>query len=365
MAKKSNNLIKINGRLYDVSTGQLATPLETENKLQAKSIDGVVPATRPKTATVAKQKPKSPRHSTKRQTSIKPSKTVHSRPKRSTTLNRKVVSKPKLAKKVPLKAITQPATGTLHTESANLVAEKQKLAQNIDKERIDRAQAVHKSPAVAKFPFATKASANKVHIAIEPKPEPKIVDKPQPPNLKDQLIAEQMAKLDTRPKSQSAKTHRSWFAKKPKTASLVALAASSLLLIGYITYLNIPNMALRIAAREAGFNAQMPGYRPNGFSFAGPIAYNKGELTVKFVSNTDDQSYYTISERKTSWDSLTLRDNYVSGQIDKCSTYQERGLTIYICNGNTATWVNGGLWYTIDGDANLNADQILKIAASL
>ena len=363
MAKKSNNLIKINGRLYDVSTGQRATPLETNNKLQSKSIDGVMPTTQPKTKPVAKQKPKSSSRSTQRQTNIKPSKTVHSHPKRSKTLNRKAVSKPEVTKKTPLTSVTQSAEDSSHAEPATLVAEKQKLAQNIDEGRNHRAQPVHRSPAVAKFPFETKASANKVHIA--PEPEPEIADAPESPNLKNQLIAEQMGKLETQPESKPAKTRRGWLAKKPKTASLVALAASSLLLIGYITYLNIPNMALRVAAREAGFDAQMPGYRPTGFSFAGPIAYSKGEITVKFASNTNNQTYYTITERKTSWDSLTLRDNYVSSQIDKCSTYQERGLTIYICNGYTATWVNGGLWYTIDGDANLNADQILKIAASL
>jgi hypothetical protein len=45
--------------------------------------------------------------------------------------------------------------------------------------------------------------------------------------------------------------------------------------------------------------------------------------------------------------------------------FEANGRTIYIYDGNKATWVDGGVWFNIDGKANLNSDQLLKIADSL
>jgi hypothetical protein len=45
-------------------------------------------------------------------------------------------------------------------------------------------------------------------------------------------------------------------------------------------------------------------------------------------------------------------------------TYSERGLTVYTY-GSKAAWVNGGILYTLNGNAPLNSDQILKIASSM
>ena len=120
---------------------------------------------------------------------------------------------------------------------------------------------------------------------------------------------------------------------------------------------------MRVAATRAGISANYPNYQPDGYHFAGPITYQPGEVTIDFKSNTNDNGF-AIKQKASNWDSQAVLDNYVNKQTGTYLTYQERGLTIYSF-GNRAAWVNGGLLYTIDGDAPLNSDQLLRIATSM
>lgn len=157
---------------------------------------------------------------------------------------------------------------------------------------------------------------------------------------------------------------KAFFARRPKPTAIAAMVLSAVILTGYITYLNVPNMALRVAASRAGFEASMPGYKPSGYAFAGPIEYTPGLITIKYDSNSDDRAF-TITERTSSWDSQALLDNFVEKQSDRYITYQERGLTVFVYDGSNASWVNGGVWYTIEGDSLLSSDQLVRIASSM
>lgn len=44
---------------------------------------------------------------------------------------------------------------------------------------------------------------------------------------------------------------------------------------------------------------------------------------------------------------------------------QGQGLTIYLFNNNRATWVNKGIWFSIEGADRLSREQILKMVYSL
>lgn len=150
-----------------------------------------------------------------------------------------------------------------------------------------------------------------------------------------------------------------------KLAPAIAVSAVALILVGYITYLNMPNLALRVAANRAGFDASMPSYTPEGYSFDGPIAYNSGQITVDFRSNTNDSQAYSLSQRKSAWNSESLLENVVKPEDKNYLTFQDRGLTIYVYESQ-ATWVNGGVWYTINTNSSqLNTEQLVKIASSL
>ncbi len=149
----------------------------------------------------------------------------------------------------------------------------------------------------------------------------------------------------------------------PRVLSIVSASFALILLGGYLTYLNMPSLSVRVAAAAAGINASYPDYRPDGYSLNGPVAYNQGQVSMQFAANAGPQNF-TIRQTKSSWDSAAVLDNYVTPKAGSSYiTYSERGLTIYTFNGNAA-WVNGGILYTIEGDAPLSSEQIRHIATS-
>ncbi len=208
----------------------------------------------------------------------------------------------------------------------------------------------HAHPIMAKVhQQQTTASA---HQPMAPKPSHMI---------KQEAIDEAMRKAPSRKELEKR-------AKRPgkfrKLASIGSVSLALLLLAGYFTYLNMPNLSVRVAAAQAGVDATYPEYRPDGYSLSGSVAYNQGWVSMKFASNSGDQNF-TIKQSKSSWDSSALLDNYVKEKVgDNYVPYNERGLTIYIYNSNAA-WVNDGVLYTIEGDAPLSGDQIRRIATSL
>lgn len=148
-----------------------------------------------------------------------------------------------------------------------------------------------------------------------------------------------------------------------KIMSFASVALSLLLLTGYLTYINLPNLSVRVAANQAGIDASYPGYRPDGYRLAG-VNYDTGSVSLEFAANAGPQNF-TITQQQTSWDSTAVRENYVKSQWgDDVIPYSERGLTIYAHDGEAA-WVNGGILYTITGDATLSTSQVRSIATSL
>lgn len=150
----------------------------------------------------------------------------------------------------------------------------------------------------------------------------------------------------------------------PRVFSAATASLAVLVLGGYLTYLNMPTISIRVAAVQAGIDASYPDYRPDGYRLSGPIAYNDGEVSMRFAATAGPQNF-SITEKKSSWDSSAVLENYVMPKAGKdYITYTEGGLTIYTYD-NKAAWVNGGILYAIDGDAPLSNDQIRRIATSL
>lgn len=155
-------------------------------------------------------------------------------------------------------------------------------------------------------------------------------------------------------------------AKKPSTKTItITIIILLVAAVGaYFTYINMPNLSVKIAATQAGINAQYPDYHPDGYSIDGPVTFSDGEVTINFKANTGDTKF-VLKQVKSSWDSSAVLENIVKKNSDnRYITSQERGLTIYTYNGDAA-WVNGGILYTIEGDAPISNDQIRRIATSL
>lgn len=154
--------------------------------------------------------------------------------------------------------------------------------------------------------------------------------------------------------------------KQPRRRALnVAAACLGLLLItGYFTYVNMPNLSVRVAAAQAGIDATYPEYRPVGYRLDGPVSYTNGEVSMKFASNSAPLAF-SLNQSKSNWDSAALLEKYVNPRSEgQYATYSDAGLTIYTY-GTDAAWVNGGILYTVEGTALLSNEQIRRIATSM
>ncbi|MEX0934286.1 MAG: DUF4367 domain-containing protein [Candidatus Saccharimonadales bacterium] len=144
---------------------------------------------------------------------------------------------------------------------------------------------------------------------------------------------------------------------------VTAVVISMIVLTGYVTYLNYPNMAVRVAASRASIDASMPGYLPTGYSFSGPVAYSPGRLVVNFERSDNDR--ITLSQSTTRWDSNSLLEEHIKLRTSTFTTYRDKGLTIYTFDGKHAVWVNGGVLYEIEVEGDLDPEEIVRIAGSL
>lgn len=292
----------------------------------------------------------------------------------------KAVGQPKLTRQQTLKANaihqTLKKSKTLRRDGV-----KAPISQSSDLRRKPQAGHVAKSPHISRFATHKQAVKHQAQSVAEPAQSSAIshvvsrahklaAAKPVPERLtsralKEKLISERLASIDTSPHAEKAvKSRRSLFAGKPRLASMVTACFALIVLGGYLTYLNMPSLSVRVAASQAGIAASFPDYRPDGYRFAGPVAYAPGQVSMTFKANGGSHGY-TVTEQSSSWDSQAVYDNLVAKASDGgYITNSQQGLTVYTY-GNNAAWVNGGILYTIDGDAPLSNEQLLSIAGSL
>lgn len=145
----------------------------------------------------------------------------------------------------------------------------------------------------------------------------------------------------------------------------VASAGAMVLIVGaYLMYASMPAITTSVAAAQAGIRASYPSYTPSGYALNGPVAYTNGTVSMHFAAASAPVAY-TIQQARSSWDSSAVLENYITPSTgEKYATTQANGLTIYTY-GQNAAWVNGGIFYTISGNAPLSGEQVQRIAISL
>jgi hypothetical protein len=146
--------------------------------------------------------------------------------------------------------------------------------------------------------------------------------------------------------------------------NLLAAIAAFVVLGGFITYLNMPNIQLHVASAEAGFHATMPAYKPTGYALRGGVHHDGGTVSMHFTSG---DSTFQVTQQSSSWDSQALLDNTLA-LTGPHQTIQRNGRTIFIYSNNdsaNAAWVTGNVRYDITGDASLSPNQLADIAASM
>jgi len=307
--------IIINGRHYDTQTGM---PVEAPA--------ASAPITQPK-------RPASTQSSR-----------IHTKLQRSTTLNRRVVHK-----QAPVTQAARPQTSApKHMDITRSPAISRFASHPVVKPLPMKDQDIKAQP----HPLAQYA-----HQAAAAKRQPAPAPKPSQV-LKNESIQKALGTPAASHKKQSIKR------RFPRAFSITTASLAVFLLAGYISYLNMPTLSIRVAAVQSGINATYPDYHPNGYRLSGPIAYNDGEVQMRFAANAGPQNF-TIKEQRSNLNSSAVLENYVQPKAGKeYGINTKSGLTIYTYD-NSAAWVNGGILYTIEGNAPLSKDQVLRIATSL
>jgi hypothetical protein len=318
-AKKT---VTINGRVYDAITG---LPIDTSSKNTDKPL---TPATVKKRAAEAAAQ------------------TVHAQPQRSQTLHRRA------AKKQPTTVAKRPKAGqsmdiARHSKVAKFAPHPAAAAIHSPKPTIaDLAPQQH--PLVARAHARSAKAATKTPVAKTSK------------QVKDEAIAAALATPSVKAPREKRTFKPGW-----SRRSTIVISVLAILVIGaYLTYVNIPSISVGFAASQAGIEATYPQYKPDGYRLSQPVTYSDGTVVLQFKSNSDESSY-SVTQTRSSWDSSAVLTNVVKKAAgDNYITTQESGLTIF-SYGDDATWVNGGILYTIASNAPLSGEQIRHIATSL
>ncbi len=319
--------VTINGQLYDAATG---LPVTAEEAAKA------VPQRSAPTQSVH----------------------LHAHTQRSTTLSRKFTQKPTPARTTITTHHTKAAAAhTVHQSTARPVTHPQ--VRRFAAHPVDAVKSMDIAPA-ASHPHVTRAHAASAAKAQVPVKRQITVNHIPAAQVKQSAIEKAVLQTQT-----PAKAHKTPFwQQKQRLTGIIAATFAIVLLGGYFTYLNMPSLSVRVAAAQAGINASYPDYRPDGYALNGPVTYSDGRVSMNFKANGSTANF-TVSQSKSSWDSDAVLDNYVQPRAGQdYLPYTERGLTIYTYNNNAA-WVNGGILYTIEGDAPLSSEQIRRIATSL
>lgn len=353
---RGKNTLVINGKVYDAITGlPVAAPDPVQAKPVAPRVNATVVTPKPQPA-VKEGASRALRHATN----------AHRTTQKSVTLRRDVLKKP-TAKPLNGSARRKPQPGRV-AKSEHI----QRFAPHPHplKPVQPKAATVRLDITPVRQKVATSAVVAQKHALVQPAVKPVHTEKKHTQQLssrsvKEQLISERLAAVDTAsPAAKAPKAKRKLFSKQPRALSMLTASFAIMVLGGYLTYLNMPGLSVRVAAAQADVAASFPDYHPDGYRFNGPVAFAPGQVAINFVAN-GGTGKYTVTEQKSTWDSQAVYDNIVAKASDEnYVTNSQQGLTIYTFKGKAA-WVNKGILYTINGDAPLSNEQLLRIAGSL
>lgn len=356
--------ITINGRAYDAVTG-----LPVDSSKSNKSEPSVPKRAPQVSAPVAKPVIKPAAKPAAKATATKPavsrgkavSESVHTNVQKSKTLMRRAAKKPT----APQKIVRRSAPGRHMDFARNTNVAKfaphpvVKEAKTATASPVQPTRATSARPVVADKPAQSHPTAQRALAKTQAKKQAQ-AQAAKPVTSKDVKNAA-ISKALAAPKTKAKKTP------KNKWVRRIAIIGASLLLllvILFAVYKFIPSVSVSIAAAQAGIEARYPDFTPDGYALDQPVTYADGEVNLKFKSNSNDASY-AINQKRSSWDSSAVLDNVVKSAVgENYITSRERGLTIYTYEKGAA-WVNGGILYTISGDAPLSGDQIRRLATSL
>lgn len=344
---KSKTTIELNGNLYDARTGKIvsqSTSLKQPTSTVKKSGHAIDGFTRRSNTARTQAKPATPKL------------------QKSATLMRPAVKKPK-----PVAA--KPTSTAKHAP----------ITKKQSPNRVARATSTPQSAAINKFSHGQSHQVVKKHAAIEvipPKHQVNLVEKvasiatsteahvKHSVDMIEESLRNASSHLEVFDDKKLRKSFLNRVGFKNKLANLATLSFAGLLLFGFFAYQNAANIQMKVAAAKSGVSANMPSYKPAGFSASRNVKSEPGKVSVTFTSNTNDKNF-TITQQASNWSSESLLTNHVLAINSPYQTFQNEGKTVFIYDNANATWVNKGVWYKIEGNASLTSDQLLRLSNSL
>ena len=157
--------------------------------------------------------------------------------------------------------------------------------------------------------------------------------------------------------SESKEPLKKYAIAKHKVWAGLAFAGFALAITGFLVYLNLPDISVRVRATELGISTNLPAFKPSGYNVNGIAKVEDETLMAEYISGDDS---YIFTARKSSFDSYQVAD-YAKSLFGESEYVFGSGLTIYV-KDHDAIWANGGVLYTIYGSTKLNTEDILKIA---
>ena len=286
---------------------------------------------------------------------------AHRRVRSSTTLNRKYVKKPvRQTSDVAIKIKRSPSLSKFSPQSMQSVHMVQQRKQKVEEPMAAPVSHPMQALAIEKMKQAQAASLAKASAP----------QKMSAKELKEQAIQKALASASKAPeqttnnkkKVKSKKTKSKMYFGFGRVLLAFACAATAVFAIVYFVNLNMPDISMRVAAMQSGFDAKYPSYVPRDYSLSG-ISSESEKITLNFRNSTNEDTI-TLTEEQSPWDSNALLSNYVKDTYgENYTTIREQGLTIYI-SGSNACWVNGGVAYKLAA-TSLSKKQIKTIATSL
>lgn len=363
---KNISVIEINGYRYDAVTGQLIGSVKrVAHQFKKRTTEPIIDGVRHravKSKQLGKQLHKTARSVVQTRSTKHPAQQVHQKPQRSHTLMRSAVTKPTADKH------SQAEHQTGH--NAARFSRAKTTGQHAKVHRFAHTGSQSKNPTASLVTGEVLRPQSKMASVIPSKSQAVAVTQPAA-NISHQqlerLLDHALAKADAHKQARRQTSSKLWgHFRRPRWLTVTLVLSVLVLLAGFFAWYNFPQLSMKIATMRAHINSSVPGYTPSGFSFKGPIRYNNGIVTLDFKANADKSREFSIKQQPSNWDSSSLASNAVPSN-KPVQTSRVKGNTIYIYGENkkAATWVSNGIRYTIEDQANLNSDQLLKIAEGL
>lgn len=412
---ETKKIIEVNGKSYDATTGALVKSGHAQPSNRGQNIDGFfrsrttitptgkTPPTSDRRSVVAAPAPKPYKQSSRginhakrhapqvsqtvdirvksgvqhsqklvvHRSPVTPNHTKSVQPQSSQTLMRAAVKRPtpSFHKQAQTKAALQHAVPSLIVPKKSVVA--------VDTSRLVRAQQTSRSPLIAHHtnpqvskvlpqfgplavtPVPSNPQAPMPGTAPAPQPHNKPDETPKPTDIFEHALANATHFVDVQ-------SHRAHYNRKVRShvTSMAAGMLALLVIAGFAFYQNSAGLQFKVASFHAGVATHMPNLKAAGFAYDG--VKSDGDSVV--VGFSDPSGNYRLSQQATNLSGQDVVNNLgatdASGNPDY-STVQAGHTTVYRFGANTATWVQDGTLYTVNGTGNLTNQQVESLVNNI